>query len=178
MFKSLIRRKLDQEERRFGGSMDYVRHMLDVSFGAFWRFVTFLPLSNYRKVLPADACHVARLVALQDADCGPCVQMEVNAAKLDGIPSETIRATLDGNFDELPQELIDVHRFTKSVVMATEEGDDIRETLRTRYGEAGLVELALAIASCRVFPTAKRAMGYAQSCSLVNVDLEHPGTKP
>ena len=171
MFKSLILRKLDQEERRLGGSMDYVRHMLDVSFGAFWRFVRFLPLSDYRKVLPADACHVARLVALQDADCGPCVQMAVNAAKQDGIPPEILRATLDGNLEELPQELIDVHRFTKSVVMANEETDELRETLRERYGEAGLVELALAIASCRVFPTTKRAMGYAQSCSLVTVDV-------
>lgn len=41
--------------------------------------------------------------------------------------------------------------------------------LRERYGEEGLVELALAIASARVFPVTKRALGYALSCSKVEV---------
>lgn len=171
MLKSLIRRKLDKEELRLGASMDYLRHMLDVSFGAFWRFLKILPLANYRKSLPADAYHVARLVAVQDADCGTCVQIEVNLAKQNGVPEEIIRATLDGNFDELSQGLVDVHRFTKGVVMATGEEDSLRESLRKRYGEQGFVELALAIAACRVFPTTKRALGYAKSCALVTVEI-------
>jgi hypothetical protein len=36
-------------------------------------------------------------------------------------------------------------------------------------GDEGLVEMALAIASCRVFPITKRALGYAVSCSAVAV---------
>jgi hypothetical protein len=35
----------------------------------------------------------------------------------------------------------------------------------------GLVELALAIASARVFPIAKRALGYATSCTLVDAKV-------
>ena len=39
------------------------------------------------------------------------------------------------------------------------------------YGDRGLVELALAIASCRVFPITKRALGYGTSCAAVTIEL-------
>jgi hypothetical protein len=43
--------------------------------------------------------------------------------------------------------------------------------MRLRYGDEGLVELALAIASCRTFPVTKRVLGYAVSCSDVAVHV-------
>jgi hypothetical protein len=45
------------------------------------------------------------------------------------------------------------------------EEDSLRECIRQRYGDEGLIEMALAIASCRAFPVTKRALGYAVSCS-------------
>ena len=47
----------------------------------------------------------------------------------------------------------------------------MRERVRERYGEEGLVELALGIAAARVFPVVKRALGYATSCALVKVKI-------
>ena len=43
--------------------------------------------------------------------------------------------------------------------------------LRQRYGDQGLIELALAIASSRTFPVTKRVLGFAVSCSQVEVSV-------
>lgn len=170
MLKSLILRRLSVQEKSLGASLDYVRHMLNVSFGAFRRFALIQPMAGYRRVLPADAYHVARLVATQNADCGSCVQIEVNLARRDGVEPSILQAVLNDELDALPQELADVCRFTNAVVTARDD-EPLREAVRARFGETGLVELALAIASSQVFPTVKRTLGYARSCSLFTVDI-------
>jgi hypothetical protein len=57
------------------------------------------------------------------------------------------------------------------VVTASSEQEALREHIRQRFGDEGLIEMALAIASCRTFPMVKRALGYAVSCSEVAVSL-------
>ena len=95
----------------------------------------------------------------------------MNEVKKAGVPAEILRAVLDGRLDDLPEELRDVYRFAEAVVKASGEEDAFRERIRARYGDEGLIEMALAIASCRVFPTTKRALGYAVSCSKVAVSV-------
>jgi hypothetical protein len=169
MFRWLIHRKLDAEEKKFGESVDYLRHIVDVSPGAFLRFCSILPLANSRKVLPKNAWYAAQIVALQHEDCGTCLQIGLNLARQDGVDAGLLRAILDGNGDELPEEIADVLRFTRSVLTASDDDDALRETLRQRYGERGLIELAYAIASSRIPPIVKRCLGYAKSCRLVSV---------
>lgn len=171
MLRFLILKKLDAEEKKLGASLDYVRHIVRVSLRAFFRFARVLPLASYRRALPVTPCHVARLAATRDADCGTCVQIEANLARAAGIPSEVVAAAARGKPEELPADLADVHRFATAVVTASGEEEGLRETLRARYGEEGLVELALAIASCRVFPEVKRALGYAKSCAAVPLEI-------
>jgi alkylhydroperoxidase family enzyme len=171
MIRRLIFWQLARAERELGASMDYVRHIARVSLRAFFKFIKILPLDAYRRALPAAPCHVARLVAVRDADCGPCVQIVVNQAKKDRVPAEILRAVLDGELERLPEDLATVYRFTEAVVKATGEEDELREQIRKHYGEEALVELALAIASCRVFPVTKRALGYATSCARVHVEV-------
>jgi hypothetical protein len=169
MLRGLIKRKLDAEEKKLGESVDYIRHIVDVSPGAFFRFASILPFANSRKVLPKDAWFVAQIVALEHEDCGTCLQIGVNLARQSGVDGRLIQAVLDG--EDVPAEMADVIRFTRSVVNADEDDDSLRETLRERYGERGLIELAYAIAGSRIPPTVKRALGYAKSCSLVPVHV-------
>jgi len=166
MLRWLINRKLDSEEKKLGESVDYIRHIVDVSPGAFLRFASILPFANSREALPKDAWFVAQLVALQHEDCGTCLQIGVNLARQSRVDPALIRAVLNED-DDIPPEMADVIRFTRSVVTA---GDD-DETLRERYGERGLIELSYAIASSRIPPTVKRALGYAKRCSLVPVQV-------
>ena len=62
MLRTLILRRLAQEEKVLGESLDYVRHILRVSFRAFLAFTKILSISKYRKVLPVDAARSCLIV--------------------------------------------------------------------------------------------------------------------
>jgi alkylhydroperoxidase family enzyme len=169
MLGFLVRRKIRSAEKRLGEPLDYMREMYDHAPDAFWQFVKFAKVASYRNKLPAAPFHVARLVAVRYQDCGPCVQTCVNLAKEDGVESGVLHAALAGSIEELPETLRDVYRFAEAVVARTGEEEVYRESLRKVFGEEAMIELALAIATCQVFPLLKRGLGHARSCSLVKV---------
>lgn len=169
MLRWIIRRKLDGVERDLGESADYLRFMVDASLPSFLKFTKVLSVAEHRRKLPLDAHHVARLVATRDEDCGTCVRVEIRLAKTAGVPVDVIRAVVEGAPERLPDRLADVYRFTESVVTARYDEDALRRRIRDAYGDAALIELALAIAACRVFPVVKRTLGFATSCSTVDV---------
>lgn len=171
MIRAFLRRKLDSEERKLGESMDYLRHVVDVSPGAFLRFASLMPFANSRKVLPADAWFVAQVVGAQKEDCGPCLQITVNLARQAKVDPELLQATLDRRFEDLPEDLATVARFAEAVSDATYDEAGLRTALRERYGERGLIEIAYAITSSRIPPTLKRGLGFARSCSEIDVRL-------
>lgn len=171
MLRWLINRRIDATERELGASLDYLRHIHAVAPRAFFKFLKLLPLAAYRGKLPPDALHVAALVATRHEDCGACVQMAVNMATKEGVPQDVLRAAYAGAPDQLPSDLANVYRFAEAVVTQSGEQAELRERMRQQYGEEGLVELSLAIAVSKVFPTVKRGLGYATSCSLVKVDV-------
>jgi alkylhydroperoxidase family enzyme len=143
--------------------------MVRVSLRASFKFAKFLAVDEYRRVMPPGPIYVARIVAVRDEDCGTCVQIAVNQATKAGVSAQVLRSVLDGKLDDLPEELRDAYRFAEAVVTRNGEEDALRERIRLRYGDEGLIEMALAIASCRTFPTVKRALGYAVHCSEVAV---------
>jgi alkylhydroperoxidase family enzyme len=169
MLRRLILARITSVEKEWGVSLDYCRFIIRVSLRAAFKFAKFLAVDEYRRVLPAGPCYVARIVALRHEDCGTCVQIAVSQAKKAGVPAEVLRAVLDGKWESLPEELRDACRFAEAVVTLNGEEDALRERLRLRYGDEGLIEMALALASCRAFPTVKRALGYAIRCSAVTV---------
>ncbi len=171
MFGFLVRWKIRSNEKKLGESLDYLRQMHEHAPGAFWEFVKVAKASGYRSKLPAAPFHVARLVAVRIQDCGPCVQTGVNLAKADGIEPAILTAALAKDFDALPQPLGDVARFAEAVTSGTGDQDAYRDKLRAVFGDEAMVELALAIALCQTFPSLKRGLGHAKSCSLVKVEV-------
>jgi alkylhydroperoxidase family enzyme len=167
MLRFFIRIRIRSYERRLGVKLDYLRHILRVSLRAFFKFSKIFSLAAYRRSLPSAPCHIARLVTMLDEDCGDCVQIAVNMAKKDGVPVDVIQAVMDGRADALPESLADVYRFTEAVVRGDGDEEPYRERIRNVFGEEGLVELAMTIASAKVFPITKRALGYATNCSRV-----------
>ena len=169
MLRRFLLSRIAAAEKELGASLDYCRYMIRVSLRASFKFAKFLAVDEYRRVLPPGPCYVARIVAVRDEDCGTCVQIAVNQAKKAGVPATVVQAVLDGQPDRLPDELAEAYRFAEAVVTQSGEEDALRERIRSRHGDEGLVEMALAIASCRVFPITKRALGYAVSCSAMAV---------
>jgi len=171
MLGFVVRRKIRSAEKRLGEPLDYLREMYACAPGAFWQFAKFAKVAGYRDKLPAAPAHIARLVAVKYQDCGPCVQTAVNLAKEDGVEPAVLKAALEGRVDALPESLRDVYRFAEAVAANTGEEEPYRERLRHVFGDEAMIELALAIAACQVFPILKRGMGHAKSCSLVKVKV-------
>jgi alkylhydroperoxidase family enzyme len=171
MLRRLILGRVSVAEKALGVPLDYCKFMIRTSLRASFKFAKFLAVDEYRRVLPASPCYVARIVTTRHEDCGTCVQIAVNQAKKAGVPPDVLRAVLDGNLEALPEELREAYRFAEAVLTGSGEEDAWRERIRLRYGDEGLIEMALAIATCRVFPTVKRALGYAVSCSAVPVHV-------
>jgi hypothetical protein len=60
-------------------------------------------------------------------------------------------------------------RFAMAVAAHADEAEDLRLQMVGEVGDDAMVDLALAIAGVRVYPTIKRALGYATSCRLVEI---------
>jgi alkylhydroperoxidase family enzyme len=169
MLYRFISKRLDAFEREIGEPMDYLRHMARASVRSFLDFALRSPTAWRRRRLPPEPYHIARLVAVQSEDCGPCVQTAVTLALKDGVRPEVLRAIVSRRPEALEAELFDVYAFSLAVAGNTGEEERYRDALRGRYGDEGLVELALGIAGARMYPVIKRTLGYAKSCSLVQL---------
>lgn len=168
LFVRLVQRAA---ERQLRVPADYIGRMGENSFTGFLKFLMFLPLSTHRRRADAALVHAVRIVATQHEDCGPCVQIAVNAALDDKVEPRTIGAVLDRNHAELSETLSLVVRFAEGVLAKDGSEEAARHDLESQLGATVLTELSLAIASARVFPTVKRGLGFARSCSLVTIDL-------
>lgn len=159
-------------EERLGVELDYLREMGRVAPGALARMGLLFPLASYGRTVPAPVLHLARLGATLAEDCGPCVQIAVNMGREDGVPSSVLGDALHGRMEALAPELRDALAFGRSVADRDPGADLLRERLRDRYGDAGVVELALAVAAAQFYPVLKRGMGFARSCSLEGIRVE------
>ena len=83
-----------------------------------------------------------------------------------GVSKEVIKATLAG--EGLNAELEAVRRFSVAVAFNEVKPGQV-EAMKDAYGREGLAELALSIASMRVYPCMKRALGFDQSCAVTPI---------
>ncbi|MBA4806426.1 hypothetical protein [Brevundimonas sp.] len=171
MLRQIIEWRIDVSARELGGSMDYIKDILRSSFPAFRRFIRIFSISNYRGKLPADAYHIARIVAARDEDCGTCVQVEVNLAIKAGVRSEVLQAVIRSSPHSLPTPLGALYCFVEAVVQSTGEDRELRPLIVEHYGHEGLVEIALAVGASRFLPICKRTLGHATKCSIVKIEL-------
>jgi hypothetical protein len=169
MMRNLIERIIGKKEQTFGVSLEYLREIAGESETAFLKFGLFAPLAGHRKHLPKDAWHLARLAATMAEDCVSSVQIVASQARSEGIPSALIKTALAGTLDELPMDLALVIRFA-DVVAKGGDNEYLRNRLIRIYGRPAVNELALAVATARVFPALKRGMGRAQSCQARSVE--------
>lgn len=169
MLSWLIRRKIDAFERDYAYDTDYLRDVLGASVQATMLFAKATRLGDYRKDLPKDAWYAAKLVTTRSEDCGPCVQLVATMAERDGQAPEMIRAVLEGRIENLSDEVRLSVCFTKAVLARDPAADSFRREVVDRFGRRGLVSLAFAILSSRLYPTLKYALGYGHTCSVVQV---------
>ena len=72
----------------------------------------------------------------------------------------------------MPFEVALAVRFTEADFRHAPEADDLREEVVRRFGKRGLVALAFAMLSARMYPTLKYALGHGQACTRIVVGGE------
>lgn len=148
----IIDRRLRAIEYEHGIPLAHLHQILRVSPLGFLKFMMVMPLARFRRALPPEAYHIARIVTASHEDCGICLQTEVRLAKLAGVSTAILQTTLDENSCALSPDLAEVYFFVEAVATCNGAEEEFREAILRRYGEVGLVELSLAIAVCRMFP--------------------------
>ena len=121
---------------------------------------------------PADAYHTARIRAALAADCGTCVQAELNLARKSRLKPALIETILHATLTD--PALIAVMQLTDAVVAKRCDDPAAREVILGKWGDAGLIELALVMNGAAMLPGIKRAMGYATAC---DISLMKPAAK-
>jgi hypothetical protein len=168
MIATLASRMIDRSEAELGEDLTYARQIARVSPAGFWKLALQLLLIRHQGTTSDHLVHLARLGAVQVEDCGPCVQTAVNLLRQTVISPTLIRAALDEGAG-LPQLELDAYYFGRAVAGEGVIDDELRKRLEEAIGERGIVDLTIAAAAVRIFPALKRGLGYARSCSEVEV---------
>jgi hypothetical protein len=167
----IVERGFCASERKLGESVDYLRDIYRASPSAVIKLALFLPLSEHRATAPPEAYHVARLAAVMNEDCGPCLRIAIKFARRAGVSRDLIHATLAGDVEAMSEPLAEVCRFAEAVVKGDPATAELAAKLTDIHGRDALVDLALGIATARVFPTLRRALGHGASCTITAIDV-------
>ena len=170
MLKSLIHRMIHTSiERPFGYDASSMHAVADASPATFFRFSIVTGLVD-RKAAPGEALAAAGIVGTLAEDCGPCTQIGVDMALKGGARPQVLRAILAGDEAAMGADAALGYRFARaSLSRDLEEADACRDEVVRRWGQKGLVALAMTITAARMYPTLKYALGYGKTCSNVTV---------
>ncbi|MGO4717295.1 hypothetical protein [Bradyrhizobium sp. 2TAF24] len=169
MFKALARRMLRAYRTRYGYDTSYLDLMLQETPSAFFKFALIMGVAQHRKVVPLDAYFAAKLVGAMAEDCGPCTQLVVDMAREAKVPDAQIEAVLAGNCVAMTAEAALGYRFAHAIVARNLDEDEIRNAVRAHWGEAGVIELTLALQIGRIFPMVKTGLGHTVACRRINI---------
>jgi hypothetical protein len=169
MLRAIFSRYISGMEKDWNYDASYMREVLATSPWTFLKFgivTTVVPRGD----APAEALAAAGLVGTLTEDCGPCTQIGVDMAAKGGVKPEILRAILAGDEAAMGETAALAYRFAKaSLERRLGEADALREEVVRRWSQKGLVALALALTTARMYPTLKYALGHGKSCSLVTV---------
>ena len=161
--KTELTAQIDAFEQHYSYNTTYMREMLEGSLDAYLAFSQSSALSGFRESLSKPEHWLCKLTAMKAEDCGECLQLTIDMALEDGIEPRLAEAIFK-NGEGLTDEEYDLYAFTLSV---TSRGDTFplqTQRVHAKYTQQQVLEMGLAIASVKLYPTVKRALGYAKSC--------------
>jgi hypothetical protein len=148
----------------------YIAGLAASSLGAYAAFAAAQPLGSYRSVLPLEAHFVAGISTQLTEGCGACAQLGLKRAVQEGVSRDLLRTLLETP-EKLEGPLADVHAHAKSVCQGGPDDYEREERLRAAYGDAGVAEIAVCIAGCRLYPTMKRALFKMSVCAKPSLEF-------
>jgi len=172
VLKALLHAITGRFAKRYDYDVSYMRDLIDTDPAAFFAFSKVQGLAGYRKG-PPEAVVAAALVGTLAEDCGPCTQIVVRMAEEKGVSPKVLKAVLEGDEAGMGPDAALAWRFARaSLARDMNAADPLRDEIVERWGGKALASIALAIASARVYPTVKYALGHGKTCSKVMVKGE------
>lgn len=172
MLKSIVLRRIAAFEQEWKYDAGYLRELADVGIGVVWRFGQVSALGHLTGA-PNVALAAARLAGTLTEDCGPCTQLVIDMAAKEGVSPDELRAIVAGDEAKMSDDARLAHRFARaSLARDLPASDPLREEIVAKWGRRGLVAIAFALVTGRMFPTLKYALGHGRACSRVTVGGE------
>jgi alkylhydroperoxidase family enzyme len=172
MITWFLRRWIDKFERTWNYDASYLREVLDADPRALMAFGKVSAIGAYRKDVPPAVYSAAGIVAVMAEDCGPCTQIVIDMAQRAGVEADILRAVVVRDMTALPFEVALAVRFAEATLRHAPEADDLREEVVRRFGKRGLVSLAFAMTTARLYPTLKYALGHGRACTRLTIGGE------
>jgi hypothetical protein len=172
MFRWFLQRWVGKFERTWNYDAGYLHDLIAADPRAMMAFAKVQGLTKYRKDVPLAASCAAGIVAVMHEDCGPCTQLTIDMAEREGVDPAILRAVVARDYAAMPYQVALAARFTEATLRHAPQCDDLREEVVRQFGQRGLVSLAFAMVSARLFPTLKYALGHGKACTRVTVGGE------
>jgi hypothetical protein len=169
MLRWFLQRWVSKFERTWNYDASYLHDLIETDPRAMTAFGKVQGLTKYRKDVPLAAWCAAGLVAVMDEDCGPCAQLAIDMAQREGVDLAILRAVVARDYAAMPYEVALAARFAEMTLRHAPQADDLREEVVRQFGKRGLLSLAFAMVSARLFPTLKYALGRGKTCTRVTV---------
>jgi len=150
----------------------YMKEMLKENPKAFETFEAFLPMASFVDKSPKDVIFVAKLTSMKNEDCGACLQLNVDMALEAGVDKDIIQEVIFNEGKNLSTELKTVYDFTLAVGNNENVDSKLYEQMNNTYTKDIIVEIGLAIAATKIFPTLKRVLNDFQSCSTIEIKVK------
>lgn len=102
MIVKIVKYLIERSEARIGVKFDYVHKIAETDIGLLSRYNKIFGFLDPNRKVPPLAYHTARITGALSADCGTCVQAEINLAKNAGMENEIISKILHFDIDDFP----------------------------------------------------------------------------
>ena len=178
MIRWFFSRQLDAFQKKWNYDASYAREVLAADPMALIAFMMVSGVLGNRKGAPPAARFAVSLVAVMDEDCGPCSQLGVDMAIAAGVDPKVIRAVAERDYAAMPDDVVLAVRFAVASLAHSQAADEPREEIVRRWGQKGLVSLAMAMTAARMYPTAKYALGHGKACMRLTVAGETAVVSP
>ncbi len=169
MLRSVARNRIRAFSKRYNYDASYMEKLLDASPAAFFKFAKLVDAASHRESAPIDAYYAAKIAGARAEDCGPCTQLTVNMALEAGMGRDQIEAVLTRGFADMNEDTVLGFRFAEAVIGRWANEDELRDAVRTAWGDRGVIDLTFALQLGRMFPMVKAGLGFAIECRRVKV---------
>ncbi|HEY2032124.1 MAG TPA: hypothetical protein VGH02_00415 [Rhizomicrobium sp.] len=167
MIKWFMHRYIRKMETRYSYDGSYMHELLDTTFTGFRRYMKMQTAGSWQGDAPANAWFAAGIAGALVEDCGPCVQIGTDMAVEAGMDGNIIKALLSGTPTDPDAQL--GFDYGRALLGASDNLDDLRETIEQKWGKPALIALSLQAMTTRNYPVLKRALGHAKTCQRVRV---------